>query len=112
MKKTRVAILVLALALVGSNAWWANRALDTGVIATYREASLREYREALAQTFAIIPVAARPGATPAQVLEAAKRAAPGAEAFENDGFTCIGQIGLHFDENGRLVEVKALWNPF
>ena len=112
MNKSRVAILVLALALIGSNAWWAYRAVDAGVTAGYHEASFREHHQALAQAIAILPVAANPDATPAQVLEAAKQAARTSNTFEEDGFVWVGQLGLKFSGAGRLLEVKPSWSPF
>ncbi len=112
MNKHRVTILALSLLLVASNAWWAYNALNAAVTAGYREASFHEHHEALAQALAILPVAARPQVTSAQILESAKQAARTSESFEKDGFVWVGHLGLRFSEAGRLLEAKPAWSPF
>lgn len=112
MRKTTVVIALLTAGLVGSNAWWAYHALDSGVSAMYADVVLQENHRALAQMLAIIPVAASPDSTPAQVLSAAQRAAPGSQPLEKDGFTWVGGIGLRFSETGRVVEAVPGWSPF
>jgi hypothetical protein len=112
MRKSTVAIGVLAASLIGSNAWWAYHALDSGVTLMYADASLQEHHEALAQALAILPVAASPDADPNQVLMAAQRAARYPDSFEKDGFTWVGRLGLRFNESGRLIEAVPSWSPF
>ncbi len=68
MMRPALAISALAVALIGSNAWWAYRNLDAGVTATYRQVSLEDHRTALAQVLAILPIAVRPGATRAEIF--------------------------------------------
>lgn len=112
MIKSKTAILLLSIALLGSNAWWLYHAIDAGVTSAYREASWRENHAALAQALAILPVAAQPDSTPAQVLSAAKSAAATKESFQKDGYTWVGELGLRFDTAGRLSKVKTAWEPF
>jgi hypothetical protein len=59
MKNTKIVIMVLVLALVASNAWWAFHLLDSGVTQTYMGVSLENNKEALSQTLAILPVVAK-----------------------------------------------------
>lgn len=40
MKKSTLIIVLLSLALIGSNGWWAYRLLDAGVSYTYQGVSL------------------------------------------------------------------------
>ena len=108
MKRSVLVIAALAVALIGSNAWWAYRILDAGVSATYREVSLEDHRTALAQLLAIVPAAVRPGATRAEILEAARRDSK-REPFEKDGYVWVGRLGLKFDGSGHLVEVVPAW---
>jgi len=112
MGATRVTISALALALVVSNSWWLYGAIDRGVTATYREVTLQEHHEALAQALAILPVVAAPGATQQEVLAAAQAAVDGPDSFEKDGFVWVGRLGLKFDSSGRLAEVETSWSPF
>jgi hypothetical protein len=112
VKRSTIAIILLSLALVLSNGWWFLQVLDSGVTATYRQASLEEHHEALAQAFSVFPVAARPNATRAEVLTAAAQAATHKDSFEKDGFVWVGRLGFRFDQNGRLAEVAPAWDPF
>ena len=88
------------------------QALDSGVTATYRQASLEEHHEALAQAFSVFPVTARPNSTRAEVIAAATEAATHKDSFEKDGFVWVGQLGFRFDERGRVVKVAPAWEPF
>ena len=74
--------------------------------------SFENHRVALAQALAIMPVVVRPDATRTEILEAARRQAQHPDSFEKEGFVWIGRLGLKFDANGRLVEVKPAWSPF
>lgn len=112
MKRSTIAIIFLSLALLLTNGWWFWQVLDSGVTATYRQAALDEHHEALAQAFSVFPVAARPDATPAEVLAAAARAATHKDFFEKDGFVWVGRLGFRFDRSGRLAEVAPGWDPF
>jgi hypothetical protein len=105
------AIVLLVLALVMSNLWWAYRLLDTGVTQTYMGAALDDNKQALAQTLALLPVVARPGVSRSEVLAAARSAEPSDVPFEKDGFVWVGKIGLKFNERGQLVEASRAWSP-
>ena len=107
MRKSSVAISLLAVALVLSNGWWAYRALDAGVTHTYPGASLEEAQQALAQALAVIKANAGPNPTREQVISAAQAAWPAVEPFEKDGYLWVGRLGLRFNETGRLVEAVA-----
>jgi hypothetical protein len=112
MTRTTAVITVLAIVLIGSNAWWAYRMIDTGVSYTYQQDSLHMNQEALAQTLEVLKIATQPDSSREQVLAAAKKAARSqTEAFEKDGFVWVGSIGLRFSDAGRLVEVQRAWSP-
>lgn len=107
MKKPALAIVLLGLALVASNVWWAYRALDAGISYTYLSVSAEESQQGLAQALAIIKATANHGATRAEVIAAAKKAAPGLEPFEKEGYLWVGSLGLRFNEAGQLVEAVS-----
>ncbi|HEU5322112.1 MAG TPA: hypothetical protein VFX28_15015 [Methylomirabilota bacterium] len=111
MSRPKAAIVVLVLALAGSNLWWLYALVDAGVTRTYMEAAFEEHRQALDQTLALLPVVARKSVSRADVISAARL--PGLEIapFEKDGFVWVGRIGLKFDETGRLVEASRAWSP-
>lgn len=107
MRKSRIAIALLLAGLVVSNGWWATRLFDAGLSHTYLSASMDSTSEVLAQTLAILPVVARPGASRSEVLAAARVRGDSGEPFEKNGRVWTGQLGLRFDENGRFIDAVA-----
>lgn len=105
MKKSTLVISLLAVALIGSNVWWAYKTVDDGITHTYQEASLEETQQALSQALAIIKVSGSPNVTRTKIIEAAQKAWSAGEPFEKDGYLWVGRLGLRFDKNGHLVEV-------
>jgi hypothetical protein len=113
VKRSSVAIVILAIALIGSNAFWAYRTLDNGISLTHLEVSYQEARAIALQAMAVIPAAASLGATREGIIAAAQRAdRHQLEPFEKDGFLWVGDIGLQFDTTGRLVKVASASDPF
>ena len=110
MKISTIAIIFLSAALVGTNAWWVYTAIDAGVAATYQEVTLRENREALDQTLALIPVIQGIGYTKEDVIEAVKHPYMNSKPFEKEGYIWVGRIGLAFSDSGRLLNVKKSWD--
>jgi hypothetical protein len=106
MKKSTIAISILTVALVTSNAWWAYQLLDAGVSYTYRGASLEENQQALSQALAIIEVTRSGDASRDQIVAAANRAWSSGEPFEKDGYLWVGRLGLRFTDDGKLEEVS------
>jgi len=111
MKRSTVAIVLLGVALIGSNIWWAYGALDAGITYTYQQDSLQKSQEALKQTLAVIKASGQ-GATKEEVLAAAMSNAEGVtEPFEKEGYIWVGSIGLRFSEGGHLQEAMPSWSP-
>jgi hypothetical protein len=111
MSKIKLTIVLLSIALVASNVWWACRLLDAGVTQTYLGVSLDDNKEALNQTLSLLPIVANPNASRAKIILAAQAPIKNSESYEKDGFVWIGKIGLKFNERGRLVEVSRAWSP-
>jgi len=105
MRRTSIAILLLSVALVASNAWWLYRTVDSGITHTYAMQTCDEDSEALQQALSMLPVAAQPGTSRDSVIAAARRGADEV-VFEKDGFTWVGRLALRFDAQGRLLEAK------
>lgn len=77
----------------------------------YQAVSLEENQQALAQTLAVIRTAVRPNATKEQIIAAAaSTTTPAPAIFESDGYTWVGEIGLDFAADGRLVDVVPAWS--
>jgi hypothetical protein len=105
LNKATVAIVGLAALLLGSNVWWAFKVLDGGVSYTYLRASHDSTAEMLAQLRAVLDVLTEKSASRSEVLAAAQSAASGATPYEKLGYTWVGQVGLKFNEQGRLSRV-------
>lgn len=105
MKNPTLLIGILLVCLVGSNTWWAYRAIDDGISYTYLNASYDTAAELSEQTRAIVQVLTQPSALKPEVLAAAARASKAAAPYEKLGYTWVGQLGLKFNEQGRLVHV-------
>jgi len=111
MAKSTVLIAMLAIALAGTNAWWAYNAIDAGISRTYQGVSLEDNREALRQTIAIISEIAKLNANRESIIRAAAVPGDNSEPLEKEGFVWVGKIGLRFDEAGELVEAVPGWSP-
>ena len=107
MNRSRITIALLVAALVASNAWWAYRVLDAGISQTYMRASFDSTNELLTQTLAVLPVVAKPSASAAEILKAARVPGDSVDPYEKDGFVWVGQLGLKFDKDGRFVRAVA-----
>jgi hypothetical protein len=104
MKKTTMAISLLAVTLVITNGWWAYRLLEAGVSYTHQGVSLEQSRESLSRALAIIRVLGAGDASRRQVIKAAQQASPSVTPFEKEGYVWMGELGLRFDASGRLVD--------
>jgi hypothetical protein len=101
------AVIGLALALVGTNAWWLYRAIDSGVTAMYREQTCTEHQEALVQSLAVIRLA-KGRHLRKEMVETARAALPeSGEPFDKDGETVVGRLALKFDQDGAFVDVHG-----
>lgn len=112
MKRSTIAIAVLSVLLVLSNAYWLFSLFDAGVSYMYLQDSHRNARATALQSLALLPEVARPGATRNGIIEAAVRASSGSEPFEKDGYVWVGDVGLQFDPSGALVGARAAVEPF
>ena len=108
MKKPSIAIALLGAALLMSNIAWAFRVLDLGASLTYERASVDSEHDALTRALAVIPAAAKDRSSKDEIIDMARKNGYAVEAFEKDGFTWIGTLGLRFDANGRVVEACAV----
>ena len=109
MKKTIIAIIALSLLLIGSNAWWLYRSIDFGVSYTYLQDSHVSNEEALNQVIKVLPGLARQKYTREEIINGARLSSDKSEPFSKDGFIWVGRIGIRFDKNDKVVEVKKGW---
>jgi hypothetical protein len=105
LNRATVAIVVLVTLLLGSNLWWAFKVLDGGVSYTYLRASHDSAAELLVQMRAVLDVLTQKSASRSEVLTAVQSAASGATPYEKLGNTWVGQLGLKFNEQGRLSHI-------
>jgi hypothetical protein len=112
MKRPTIVVVLLIVALVVSNGWWAYNAVDAGITATYHDHAFQEHRQALTELLAVAPVAASLSASRESVLASAQAAAKHGTEFEKEGFVWVGELGYRFSDEGRLLEVRTEWSPF
>jgi uncharacterized membrane protein len=105
LKKSTFAIVTLSALLVGSNAWWAVKVMDGAISYTYLSASYDTASALSEQTKALVQVLTQPAASKSEILAAVERTAKTTDSYEKVGYTWVGQLGLKFNEQGRLVHV-------
>lgn len=109
MPSFKIISLLLALLLVTSNAWWAYQAFDQGVSLAHAKVSLEGNARALDETFALMPMILAGDTSQNTLLGHLESKAGVEDTFEKDGFFWTGRIGLKFDEDRRLTEIRRGW---
>lgn len=106
----KVVITILILLLIGSNAWWFNRAADQLSIDKYRQMSL-DYRLSSLQAAlrALPPLAAELPRN--EVITRVAAALEESQPFEKDSVMVIAPLTLRFDARGKLQEVGTIYGP-
>ena len=112
MKRSQVTIGVLAAALVISNGYWAYSSLDRGVTFTYQQVTLESYRDTARAAVAIFPHAVSAGATRESILAEAMRIGSDSEPFEKEGCVWVSPLGYRFSDDGALLEIAPMFDPF
>ncbi|MGI9233947.1 MAG: hypothetical protein ACR2RD_09990 [Woeseiaceae bacterium] len=107
MSTSKITIIVLTLALLGSNVFWIYRSVDFGISYTYLEASATECKQMLNVAVAVIPTIADASSDKPKTIAVAEEAA-NTESFEKDGLVWIDGLGLGFDDSGRVVKATGV----
>ncbi len=105
LKKTTLAIGALTIGIIASNVWWATKVLDGGISYTYLKASNDTATEQLNQTMAVLNSLTKENASKQDIVAAARGGASDTTEYEKLGYLWVGQIGLKFNESGRLIKV-------
>lgn len=92
-----------------SNLWWFYWSLDTGVTQAYLKTNLDRHEKALQQALSLLAIAARPNVSPAEMIDAASLPEDQSPPFEKDGYIWVGEIGLKFSEDGKLLAAATAW---
>jgi hypothetical protein len=90
-------------------AWWTYHAFDQGVSLTYAKVSSEDDARALDDTLALMPMILAGDTSQNTLLDHLESKAGVEDAFEKDGCFWTGRIGLKFDEDRRLTEVRRGW---
>lgn len=80
-----------------------------GITLTYLRESFGGKSVMLNQTLSMLPVAADPEASQAEVIAAAQLLDHHKSFHEKEGFIWVGELGLQFNDEGRLI--KAVDDP-
>ncbi len=108
MKLSSIAMCGLSEALAASNVWWIHQSTTSGATVVYLGESIDAHQEALAEALAILPVAARVGATRVDVVSAALSVASNKEWFEETGYVWVGRLRLGFDAKERVSSIGTV----
>ena len=100
--------LVLGLLLVGSNLWWLFQTFDHAITDHYREDQMRLTERTLDDALLFAPLAAA-GLERDELIAEAELLYED-ESFEKDGCVWVGNLGLKFDDDQRLVHVSPNWS--
>lgn len=104
MSKAKIAIIGLSVGLVLSNCWWVYVVYDQMISKMYQDDSIKTSQRALKQCLRLLPVVAKTNVTRDEVVAAA-RDKNGSEPFGKEGFLWVDELGLKFDEKGRLAQI-------
>ena len=107
MKGWRTATVLVSILFVASNGWWLYSAIDTAVTQTFRDQMLFERTKTTNTLAAMLPSLAE-GKSRDDIVATAEKAV-GEKAFEKDGATWVGLVGLVFDDKGALTQVRPSW---
>ena len=107
MHRWRIVSVVLAIALLGTNAWWLYSALVAGESDRAQREMLSERGAALSQLQKLAPSLAN-ALSQTEVVALAK-ATTTEESYQKGGVYWVGSIGLAFDHQGKLVHVLPAW---
>jgi hypothetical protein len=100
---TRTVPIILAALLIFTNGYWLYHTIDNGIRQTYQKVSSDNAYEELRQVRAIMAVTLKGEVSRDAVISAATKAANNSAPFEKNGFTWVGQLGLKFNDAGKLI---------
>jgi hypothetical protein len=107
------AAVAFGVALVATNGAWlcreALRGVDQLSVLQYQRTNEDQLRETAKGALLAMPTLASDLSRPEVVRRVAM--AVGAEPFEKDGATVVGWLSLRFDDAGRLVDVRSVFEP-
>ena len=106
--KTRFAIIALIVFLLGTTVFFAYTSFDTAITLSYSDQQVRQLEATRKQLMAALPQLTS-HADKSEVISALERAA-GESAFEKDGCTWIGWVGLKFSYEGKIVHASPRWS--
>ena len=100
--------LILGVLLIASNVWWLFQTFDHAITDHYRDDQLGLTERALDNALLLAPLVAAGLERNALIAEAEQLFED--ESFEKDGCVWVGNLGLKFDDNHRLVHVSPNWS--
>lgn len=108
MKKWQWLCAFLLVFLVGTNVFWMHSFLYKATSTKATDQQVYELEQTNKQLQAMLPELTNE-LTQAQVTAIAAQYSD-LEAYEKDGCTWVGFVGLNFDGSGRLQEVVNTWS--
>ena len=107
MKVWKSAVLILAIALLGTNGWWLHQSIDAGVTNKYQGQMMYERTGMLKQLISVTPELST-SKTKNEIITIVKKSTD-LEPFDKEDVIWIGWIGLKFNDEDRLIKVIQTW---
>jgi hypothetical protein len=108
-RTSNIVLFLLSGLLLASNAWWCYRSLDHGVTLTQMQVVVEDLQQALDQSLSLFPLLASEQAGKDAIIKNFETIFGLNDGFEKEGLFWIGRIGLRFDGNEKLIEVRRAW---
>jgi len=100
----KLIVTALAVLLIGTNAFWLYRSIDSGVTMAYRDQNIYELDETSIQLAATLTEIGK-SIPKEEFLSIASRHTK-FEPFEKGGCIWVGWIGLKFNEGDELIYIS------
>ncbi|MCC5451904.1 hypothetical protein LMJ53_09235 [Rheinheimera sp. UJ51] len=101
-------ITILIILLLTTNAFWLYSAVDNGVTVAYRDQQIHELDETRKQLMASLPEIANQ-LHKEEIIEITKKYTK-LKAYDKNGCSWVGWLGLKFNENNKLQSVSPVWS--
>ncbi|MBI5550806.1 MAG: hypothetical protein HY911_04805 [Desulfobacterales bacterium] len=105
MKKTKIFIAFLLIALILSNAIWAYGFLNLWLISEYQEGFVKARDLIIDQMYSVVPIIATGKATREEIVSAAQLNGTLSIGNQNKSYVQVGPLTFKFDKDDNFLEI-------
>ena len=106
MKKSKLIIAFLLVALIFSNLIWAYTYLNLWVFSEYQEGFVKTKDKIIDQMYSVIPIIATGKATRKEIISAAQLNGKVEICSENKTHVQVGPLTFKFDKDDNFLEIE------